>query len=350
MSSQRLLLLPVVLLAACGGGTSPVAPPSPPLPSYTVVVTVFYDENGNGTADAAEVGRVPGVEVEIAGHTGRSDRANGRAVIEGVPQGSHPVTVRAASLPPFYDRVASATVMAQSPQTAGTDVFFPLTLTIGRNRPNVYMAFGDSITDGDGARTTEGYRDVLQEQLQQYFNRGTVVNEAIAGTRSDRGADRIGESLMHSRPAYSLILYGTNDWNRLECKVEFPCFTVSSLRAMIASARALESLPVIATIIPINPGDAQAPERNEWVARMNDLIRPMVRQERAVLADLHAAFLKDPDARQLFSDRLHPNDQGYRVIAAEYFRAITTPTSLSGMSTARPPLLLAPRVEGAVPR
>jgi hypothetical protein len=60
---------------------------------------------------------------------------------------------------------------------------------------------------------------------------------------------------------------------------------------------------------------------------MNELVRPMARQEGALLADLEAAFLREPALPPLFSDHIHPSDRGYEIIAREFFRAITTPTA-----------------------
>ena len=72
---------------------------------------------------------------------------------------------------------------------------------------------------------------------------------------------------------------------------------------------------------------------------MNDLIRPMARQEGAVLVDLHAAFVKQGDLSQLFSDHVHPNDRGYALMADEWFKAITGPvagTSAAGFGFLAP--------------
>jgi hypothetical protein len=139
---RSLRYLPLLVLAAgglpgCGGGNGSPTAPAPPGPTHSVIVTVFYDENGNGTLDITESARVPDVEVEVAGHTARTDKATGRATVAGVPEGSHRVTAREASLPPFFRSVASASVSVSSPQPAGADVYVPLTLNIGNNRPNV---------------------------------------------------------------------------------------------------------------------------------------------------------------------------------------------------------------------
>jgi lysophospholipase L1-like esterase len=292
-----------------------------------VVITVFYDENGNGALDITENGRVPDVEVEIAGRTGRTDKATGRATVAGVPEGSHRVAAREATLPAFYRVNASASASVQSPQPAGADVYVPLTLAIGRNRPNVYLGFGDSITAGDGARTSDGYRDVLEDLLRRHFGPGQVLKDGVGATRTDDGVDRIAASLTRHRPAYTLILYGTNDWNRasFECRTSFACDTAENLRHIIGVVRSVESLPVVATIPPANPDNAFTAERNVWIGKMNELIRPMARAEGAVVADVHAAFLREADVAGLFADHVHPNDRGYQVLAAAFFRAISQP-------------------------
>jgi lysophospholipase L1-like esterase len=332
LSLPLFLLLPAAGgLSACGGGSgSPVAPP-PPLPAHSVIITAFYDENGNGTLDITESARVADVEVEVAGRTGRTDKGTGRAVVAGVPEGSHRVTAREATLPPFYRTEATASASVQSPQPAGADVYVPLALPIGNNRPNVYLGFGDSITVGDGSRTTDGYRDVLEQLLRQHFGRGQVITDGEGGTRTPAGVDRIGASVSRHRPAYTLILYGTNDWNRasFECRTTFACDTAENLRHIIGVVESVSSLPVIGTIPPANPDGFAAAERNEWVAKMNEQIRTMARAEGAVVADIHAAFLRQANLSSLFADHVHPNDRGYQVIAEEFFRALTRPAGSS---------------------
>src|SRR4051812_43459436 len=96
--SRPVVLVLILTLAACGGGSSsgptPVPTPST-VPGATFAATVYYDENGNGRADADETIRVPDVEVTIGGRSARSEKATGRAVITGVPAGAQTLTVRA---------------------------------------------------------------------------------------------------------------------------------------------------------------------------------------------------------------------------------------------------------------
>jgi lysophospholipase L1-like esterase len=324
--------------AACGGG-SPTGPgPAPtPAPGLDVAVGVYYDEDGDGQLDATEGARVPGVEVEVAGRTGRTEAGTGRAVVRGVPAGTHAVAIRPGSLPPFYQAGSPGSVTA--PQPAGQEVLLAATLPIGGNRPNTYMAFGDSLTLGLGSSDGNGYRVLLQDKLRGHFARGEVLNRGGDGTQANEGASRVGRGLRSFRPAYTLTLYGTNDWNNEACRTDFPCDVIESLTTIVRLCQDADSLPVLATIPPANPAD-EGPERNQWVAQMNDLIRDLARAEGAALADLHAAFLDEPDLPALFADHVHPNDRGYAVMAQVFFDAVRTATG-SGTSFGRRPLLLA---------
>ncbi|PYQ52221.1 MAG: hypothetical protein DMF78_11685, partial [Acidobacteria bacterium] len=198
MSARRALLAsPLLLLAACGGGRSPTGPgPSPSTGgSESVSVVVFYDENGNGVLDAAEAVRIPDVEVTIGGHAARSAAGTGRAVIAGVSSGSFTPAVTVSTLPPYYapGRMPSVSVPVSA------DVAVPLVLPIGVNRPNTYMAFGDSITEGNNYPGDPSYRAPLQDSLRQSFGRATVIGEGVGSTKSNQGAERIDGPLLADR-------------------------------------------------------------------------------------------------------------------------------------------------------
>ena len=155
-----------------------------------------------------------------------------------------------------------------------------------------------------------------------------MINGGVGSTRSDQGALRIDDPLNADRPAYTLILYGTNDWNRSECKrpsqLSGECFTIGSLSDIILSAKGSSSLPVLATIPPCNEGyDFRAPpQRNVWVSAADVQIRDLAREQNVPLADLEKAFLADPDVTRLFVDHIHPNAEGEEIIAATFFQAI----------------------------
>jgi lysophospholipase L1-like esterase len=319
----RPIALPlVVALAACGGGGSsgPGPLPSPStVPGATVVATLYYDENGNGRADGDETIRIPDVEVTVGGRSARSEKMTGRAVVTGVPPGAQTLAVRAETLPPFF--AAQAAVPLQVSLPDGAQAMLALTLPIENNQTNVYMAFGDSITRGDGG-SAGGYPRDLQERLAAHFGGAIVNNRGADSTNSFEGVERVRRNLIGSRPAYTLILYGTNDWHAPECQENPRCATVGNLRTIVQAVKTFRSLPFIATIPPTNP--ALNPEgRNKWVSDVNDLIRAMAREEGAFLVDVHQNVVRQGgDLSRFFSDHVHPNDAGYRLIAESFFEAI----------------------------
>jgi len=323
--------------SACGGGGGPTTPP--PVATHAVGIALFYDENGNGALDASENVRIPAATVEIGGKQGRTAPATGEVIIDGVTAGQHTITVRAATLPAFYVAPAPAAVVV--PQTAGT-AFIPVTLPIGSNRPNVYLGFGDSITAGDGSSDGMGYVLRLQRKLQAHYGRATLIKDGFSFGRSNAGAVRLGDSLT-VRPAYTLIHYGTNDWNAGECKFNPPCFTIEALRSMVAAVKGRQGLPVLATIIPANPAHGDyTPARNAWVAAMDVRIRDLARAEGALLADQEAAFKAAPSLPALFSDHVHPSDAGYEIMAQTFFDAITRPVPAATTRFGGPSLFTAP--------
>jgi lysophospholipase L1-like esterase len=238
---------------------------------------------------------------------------------------------------PYYYNPPAAPVTVTVPQTQNLVV--PLTLSIGTNRPHVYMAFGDSITNGDGSGDDQGYRDRLRSKLVAHFGRGQVVNEGISGGRSPFGSSRMPDSLRSARPAYSLIMYGTNDWNDAECKqATAPCYTIDNLRDMILSARGSQSLPVLATLPPANPQfeDRGAEDRNRWVTDISVRIRALGREQNVPVADVQAAFSRAGSLPRLFVDHVHPNDDGYEIIAQEFFRAVSAARDAPATTSALP--------------
>ncbi len=312
-----------LLAAGCGGGhTNPVAPPEPPVPTYSVNATVFYDENGNGLLDPSEAVRVPGVQVVIGSGTGTSAPGSGLAAVSGIQAGSFTVNLRTESLPTYFQPLTPATITVPGP----TDIQIPLTLPIGNNQTNVYFGYGDSITAGQGSSDNRGYGLKLQNLLGPYFDRAQVNLFGRPGTNSAEGDEKARNGIGRARAAYVLILYGTNDWQDQTCQNLGPdaCFTVDRLRSMVDTTRGFQSLPVLGNILPVNPALAPA-GRNAWIDQTTVRIQAMALQEQVLLADVNAEFKNASNGNlpSLYSDDVHPNDAGYQVLAQAWFKAIT---------------------------
>lgn len=328
MSPCARSFVPVLLLAAglagCGGGggspTSPATPATPSVPTYSVTVTVYYDQNGNGQLDASEAVRVPGVEVVIGTGSGRSATGTGQAVVAGIQAGTLNVALRTESIPYYFQPHAQQPI--QVPGTSEVQV--PLTLPIGRNNANLYLGLGDSITYGDGSSDGQGYAVRLLNLLGPHFGRAEVRTWGRQGDSSAETAEVTAKTLGWFNPAYTLILLGTNDWHEQSCQSRpaAACYTIDSLRSIVRDVERADSLPVLGTLPPVNP--ALAPDsRNRWVDDMNALIKALGAQEQVAVADLNAEMKAAPALSSLFADDVHPNDAGYQAIAQAWFKAIT---------------------------
>ena len=320
----RIALLGLVLaLPGCGGGggDSPTAPSTPPpsVPAHSVDAVVYYDENGNSRLDGFEIVRIPEATVEIGGQTGQSAALTGQVTVAGVPEGNRTASVRPESLPPYYEARSPVPVSVPT----GSRVEVPVTLQLGAGTiPNRYMAFGDSLTEGDKKIGDFTYRATLQAMLEGHLGIAEILNAGAGGTTSAQGADRIKHELLRNDPAIVLIVYGTNDWN--SCLLPSTCFTVESLRRIIREVRNDSSWPFVATIPPSNTGfdDRAPPSRNDWIRDANELIVAMAAEEGAVVMDVHAALLGAGDLAGLFEDHVHPNPTGYDIMAEAMFEAI----------------------------
>ena len=216
---------------------------------------VFYDENGNGVADPAETVRLPSVGVTVGGVS--ASTAAGRPLLaaeraERRPDG--PGAARRAARLLHPGRRRSAWRVPPSRRRRGAGGAGPRQ---PRAKPNVYLAFGDSITWGQGSvRRLRLRATCSQADLRALWGKAEVTRDGVPGTKSNKGESRLGASLSTHRPAYLLILYGTNDWNDAECRDEFPCYTIDALRSMVLQARDAGAFPVVGTIPPVNPSYA----------------------------------------------------------------------------------------------
>jgi lysophospholipase L1-like esterase len=326
MARKDLICAGLVLqagLSGCGGGGGgPTSPggTTPSVPTHTVTATVFYDHNRNGQLDSNEFIRVPGVEVVIGTGTGRSAAGTGQAVVSGIQEGSVSATVRTDSVPAYFQ--PAGPVALQVP--GASEVRIPLALPIGDNHSALYLGYGDSITYGDGSSDRLGYALKLQNMLGPHFARAEVRTWGRPGTVSIEGARKTRETLGWYDPTYVLILYGTNDWHDQACQGRPPasCYTIEALRDIVTDVKGWDSLPILATLPPVNPALAPA-NRNAWYDQLNVAIKALAQQQQVPLADMNADFKAAGNLSSLYADDVHPNDAGYQILAQGWFKAIT---------------------------
>ncbi len=179
----------------------------------------------------------------------------------------------------------------------------------GPNNPNLYVAFGDSITAGTGlANPNECYPAKLSGLLNK-----PVVNAGYPGASTGELLDVFYNILDNNKPGYMLILAGVNDiimgYGEDEAAI--------NLRIMAQACIDNKTIPVIATLTPVFGGHGIF---NSGVDRLNVLINQLCSDLNVALVDLNGAFGDNPLYIQ--SDGLHPNASGTSLMALTFYDVV----------------------------
>ena len=157
----------------------------------------------------------------------------------------------------------------------------------------VILAFGDSLTYGTGAKGHQSYPAVLEN-----LTGITVVNAGLPGEESDAGLERLPKVVADEVPDLVILCHGGNDFLRKRSREN----TEKNLRSMIDYLRA-QDIPVVLLGVPefgllLSTADVYHLIADELDVPLEDDIIP----------DLLGQ-------NKYKSDHLHPNADGYRLMA-----------------------------------
>ncbi|MGM0845904.1 MAG: GDSL-type esterase/lipase family protein [Bacillota bacterium] len=210
---------------------------------------------------------------------------------------------------------------------------FAVTALIGwahyESKEKTIVAFGDSLTYGYGDKDDEGYVDKLESVLNQKYESGPieVANYGIVGQETDGVLNQLGnpETREEVREADAMIVFiGTNDLinsnggnldNIQEKKVrkgkEEYQSNLTSILDILRTENILAPIHLIGLYNPY-PGNQEIERHiNQW----NDLNKKVAGEyEEINFIPLNGVF-KNKAKEKYFSDSLHPNEKGYKLIA-----------------------------------
>jgi lysophospholipase L1-like esterase len=162
---------------------------------------------------------------------------------------------------------------------------------------SVVLAFGDSLTYGTGANEDESYPAHLAR-----LSGLRVVREGVPGEVSASGLERLPAALDEHRPKLLLLCHGGNDFLQRLPKAQ----AAENLRAMIRLAKA-RGVDVLLIGTP-EPGFMLSTA--EFYAEVAKEFR--LPYEGEVLSKI----LRDSSLK---ADQVHPNAQGYRLMAERVY-------------------------------
>ena len=157
----------------------------------------------------------------------------------------------------------------------------------------VVLAFGDSLTYGTGAAPGQDYPTRLERMISR-----RVVNAGVPGETAAGGRTRIVHELKRYRPSLVILCLGGNDMLRGRPEEAI----ASDLRAMVQVCLDHAANVVLVGVPRPNLRSTVPPFYGELAEEFNvpyqgEVLRDVLRQ------------------RRLKSDLIHPNAQGYLVMA-----------------------------------
>jgi len=169
-----------------------------------------------------------------------------------------------------------------------TPVFDKLT------QDSVILAFGDSLTYGTGSTNNASYPSILSS-----ISGHKVINAGIPGEISELGLARLATLLDQHQPELLILIHGGNDMLR-----KIPLQQTASNLALMISAAQQRNVKVVMLGVP-------APR---LFLLSSAEIYQQVAEQHNIPVDLET-LPKILGDNSLKSDAIHPNNQGYQLIA-----------------------------------
>ncbi len=182
-------------------------------------------------------------------------------------------------------------------------------------------AYGDSITTG--VCVENGYLPFLDARLADYWDTYSTVQEGEGGTKTKWAAENILDRLEDSNPEFMIIHYGTLDIiDPAHCEPPWDCRTIQNMETILQTVLDRGTIPILSTIIPVDPHGTQAPAQ----ARINEVNAELINlaEELGVpLVDTNAAFWNyDGNMSDLYCDPVHPTMTGYDIMIDGFLDAL----------------------------
>lgn len=189
---------------------------------------------------------------------------------------------------------------------------------------SLIICIGDSITFGSGIRNADrnfsSYPARLQVALDNVDGAGkwNVKNLGFRGATATNKSRLSYEKspfftrVLNSSPKVAVIMLGTND---IMLNISLPTFA-DDYKSLITAVTQLESKPRVLIMSP--PWiDTKFPTRAERFKNIiqepyHKVIQTLAIETRATLLNGYSIFANKP---HLFADGLHPNEEGYNLIA-----------------------------------
>jgi acyl-CoA thioesterase-1 len=176
------------------------------------------------------------------------------------------------------------------------------------NVPKI-VAFGDSLTAGYGLRPQESYPALLQKMIDADGFKYEVVNAGVSGDTSAGGVRRIDWSLEAGNVRFVILELGANDFLRGQPVAE----TKKNLSEIIDRAKSRDAQVLLAGMLTTTETG------RDYEVEISDAFKSLAREHDVPLIPFFLEGVAGID-RLNQQDRVHPNAEGTRIVAATVYR------------------------------
>jgi lysophospholipase L1-like esterase len=162
------------------------------------------------------------------------------------------------------------------------------------------ICFGDSITFGYGVQPGEDYPSTLAKLIKT-----PVINAGIDGDTTTEALKRLKSDCLERQPLLVIIEFGGNDFLRgIPRNV-----TLNNIQEMVQKVQQAGAMAAIADI-----------SAGMFMADYRSSLKKLARQEDAIfIPSILSGIITNP---QMKSDFMHPNAEGYKLVAQKISRFI----------------------------
>lgn len=176
----------------------------------------------------------------------------------------------------------------------------PVQLANHDSQGTTIICFGNSITKGYKVKPNESFPAILSERLSM-----DVINAGISGDTTRDALKRIEQDVLNKDPRLVIVEFGGNDFLQKIPEEE----TFKNMEEMITQIQDAGAMVVIAAVKTGLLSDAHIKGFKEIAERKQAMLIP----------NLMKGVFNNP---KLKLDRLHPNAQGYKIIAERIYKKI----------------------------
>lgn len=176
----------------------------------------------------------------------------------------------------------------------------------------VYVAFGDSITEGYGV--SEGWPEKLVKELRKKYQAAQIelINNGRAGDTLEDGFFRLENDVITQNPDLVTINFGIND--------TFSGVNLASFEKLLNETISIIKTRLGCDIIVISSEILEDEEADKQARRYYDKLQKVSKEQQVVFIDIHRIWgQKLREGVELSSLLIpgldHPNEEGYKIFA-----------------------------------